>query len=112
MDQLVVKAKSIAFQAHAGQTDRAGKPYTDHLEFVAANVSSDEAKCVAYLHDVLEDTDYPPEKIKTIFGDAIFSAVYAMTRQKEESYSDYIRRVAENPLAARVKIADLTHNMK
>ncbi len=110
-NNLVDKAKEIAYQAHKGQTDKAGKPYTEHLEFVAAHVEGEREKCVAYLHDVLEDTDYAPEKIKEIFGQEIFDAVCAMTHRKDEDYFDYVRRAAQNPIAIKVKEADLKNNM-
>ncbi|MCD8088486.1 MAG: HD domain-containing protein [Oscillospiraceae bacterium] len=107
----VEKARKIAYQAHEGQVDKAGKPYTEHLEFVASHVETEAEKCVAYLHDVLEDTDYPPENIETIFGQEIYQAVCTMTHQNGEDYFDYVRRVSQNPIARRVKMADLTNNM-
>lgn len=105
------KAKQIAYEAHKGQVDKAGKPYTEHLEFVASKVDSPEEKCVAYLHDVMEDTEYPPEKLKADFSDEIYNALCAMTHKPCEDYFEYIARVAKNPLARAVKKADLTHNM-
>src|SRR4051794_36028950 len=47
-------AVEIAEQAHAGQTDKAGEPYIEHLERVAASVDGLDEKIVAYLHDLLE----------------------------------------------------------
>ncbi len=91
--------------------DKAGKPYTEHLEFVAAHVGTEAEKCVAYLHDVLEDTDYPPENIRATFGAEIYQAVCTMTHRDGEDYFDYVRRVSRNPLARAVKMADLTNNM-
>ncbi|MCD8323251.1 MAG: HD domain-containing protein [Oscillospiraceae bacterium] len=107
----VEEARKIAYQAHRGQVDKAGKPYTEHLEFVASQVETEAEKCVAYLHDVLEDTDYPPENIKTIFGQEIYQAVCTMTHWNGEDYFDYVHRVSQNPIARKVKMADLTNNM-
>ena len=56
MKTLVKKAEEIARKAHAGQVDKSGRSYIGHIERVANRVTSDEAKCVAWLHDVLEDS--------------------------------------------------------
>ncbi len=111
MTDKVALARSVAYKAHTGQVDKAGKPYMEHLEFVAAHVDTEDEKCVAYLHDTLEDTDYPPEEIRELFGDVIFQAVQTMTHRKGEDYFDYVRRVSKNPIARNVKKADLTNNM-
>jgi predicted RNase H-like nuclease len=44
----------------------------------------------------------------------VVAAVDALTRRRDEgeSYEDFIRRMRENPLAARVKIADLEDNLE
>ena len=53
----VSRAKALAELCHAGQTDKAGRPYTEHLERVAESVGRHaEEAAVAYLHDVVEDT--------------------------------------------------------
>jgi (p)ppGpp synthase/HD superfamily hydrolase len=41
-DNLTTTAKRIATQAHAGQTDKAGHPYSDHPSRVAARLIGDE----------------------------------------------------------------------
>ena len=111
MDNLVRKAEAIARVAHAKQVDKAGQPYIGHIERVAARVTSDEAKCVAWLHDVLEDSDVLPEaEMRRIFGDDITEDVLSVTHREDESYEDFVRRAAENPLGREVKIADLIDN--
>jgi len=111
MNNLVRKAEAIACVAHAKQVDKAGQPYIGHIERVAARVTSDEAKCVAWLHDVLEDSDVLPEaEMRRIFGDEITEGVLSVTHREEESYEDFVRRAAENPLGREVKIADLIDN--
>ena len=78
MSSLVRKAEDIARMAHAEQVDKAGQPYIGHIERVAARVTSDEAKCVAWLHDVLEDSDVLPEaEMRRAFGDVITDGVLA-----------------------------------
>jgi len=103
-------AKEIATIAHTGQFDKAGKPYVNHLEAVASKLKGAEEKTVAWLHDVLEDTDYTEEQLTMFFSPKIVEAVVALTRQRGESYEDYLRRIARNPLAVQVKLADLENN--
>src|SRR5699024_8102125 len=56
MTNLITEAKTLAQQAHAGQTDKAGRPYIEHVARVAAQVAFwPEAEAVAWLHDVVED---------------------------------------------------------
>ena len=45
------------------------------------------------------------------FGSIVSEAVYALTRREDESYSDYIDRVCQNPYAVKVKIHDIKNNM-
>ena len=111
MSDLVRQAYAIAQAAHAQQVDKSGKPYIGHVERVAARCRSDEAKCVAYLHDVLEDTDTLPEaEMRRIFGDRITDAVLSVTRREGEDYAAFIRRAGANPLGREVKISDLIDN--
>jgi (p)ppGpp synthase/HD superfamily hydrolase len=55
MSSLEAKAARLATRAHAGQVDQAGQPYIGHPERVAARLTTEEAKVVAWLHDVIED---------------------------------------------------------
>lgn len=51
------RAYEEAKKAHFGQVDKAGVDYIKHPETVASFVKTDEEKAVAYLHDVIEDTE-------------------------------------------------------
>lgn len=108
---LVERAHEIAQQAHDGQVDSQKKPYITHPEFVASLCDTDEEKIVAYLHDTVEDTSVTIEQIRDEFGDIIADAVALMTHDESVEYMDYIKKIAENPLARKVKICDLIHNM-
>ena len=101
----------VSVSSHEGQVDKAGVEYIKHPDFVAEHVETDAEKIVAYLHDILEDTDCPSETIRKMFGDEILEAVVAMTHINGEDYFDYVRRAAQNPISRNVKKADLTHNM-
>ncbi|MBQ2954456.1 MAG: HD domain-containing protein [Clostridia bacterium] len=111
MTDLIHEAYAIAKRAHASQTDKSGKPYIGHIERVAARCRSDAAKCVAYLHDVLEDTDVLTERqMRELFGDEITDGVLSVTRRDGEDYAAFVRRAGANPLGREVKMADLIDN--
>ncbi len=111
-DHVVTTARRLAEEVHAGQVDKAGQPYIDHPARVAARVAGDpDAEAVAWLHDVVEDTDMTLERLREIgFPADIVLAVDAMTRREDEIPDDYYARVAANPLALKVKRADLADN--
>ncbi len=105
------KAFRIAEKAHAGQKDKAGKDYIVHPAAVAGMLETDEEKAVAYLHDVVEDTDVTLEDLRSFgFNELIVEAVKAITKTEGEDYDDYIERLSENELAVKVKLADMKHN--
>lgn len=110
---LLEKAIAFATQAHAGQTDKAGKPYITHPMRVMDQMDGTEAKIAAILHDVLEDTDHTADDLRDRLGlpDNILEAVLLLTRSPGMDYMDYVRRLADCPLAAAVKRADLQDNM-
>ena len=111
-ETLLKKAEEIATKAHKGQFDRCGVEYINHPRTVASYVDDIKEKIVAWLHDTIEDTDVTDEDLRPVFGDEITYAVVTLTKPEGEDYFDYINNVIKNPLSARVKIADLTHNMK
>lgn len=107
------RAIDIATEAHAGQVDKAGQPYIEHPIRVMCKLHDEPAKIVAILHDVLEDC--PTWSASRLAGEGfdeeVIDAVVALTRVRGETYDAFIDRVALNPLAARVKVADLRDNM-
>ena len=100
--------------AHAGQCDKTGHPFSDHLRRVAEKVGGREQKMVAYLHDIVEKTaDWSLERLaQEGFSRAVIDAVDAMTRRNGEDYPDFVRRAIANPLARPVKRADLEDNLQ
>jgi hypothetical protein len=109
---LLAKARRRAKLHLEGKVDKAGKPKFGHAERVASKLTRTMDKTVAYLHDLLEDTDYGADQLRRDFPARIAEAVLAMTRaDKTEDYMAYIRRLAPNPLARRVKLADLKDNI-
>ena len=111
-ETLLDLAIAIANQAHAGQLDKAGKPYISHPLTVMAQMDTLESKIVAVLHDAIEDSDLTIEGlVKQGFPEFITDAIAAITKLDGEQYEDYIMRVKSNAIARKVKIADVTHNM-
>ena len=104
-------ALQIAQKAHAGQVDKAGKDYILHPMTVASYMDTDTEKTIAYLHDVLEDTDVTVDALRKIFPNEIVDTLITLTHRKDESYFEYIQRVSTSKLAKKVKVADLLHNL-
>ena len=105
------KAYEIAKKVHLGQIDKAGEDYIKHPEKVASFVNSDEEKAVAYLHDVIEDTELTLEDLREYgFSEEVLKAVDVITKKKGQDYQTYLNSVKENKLARVVKLADLRHN--
>ena len=103
-------ARDFAKEKHEGQM-YGDKPYMTHVEDVASGFDDLHLKRIAYLHDVVEDTDVTIGEIRDRFGKRVSVAVDALTRRKEP-YFDYIRRVKQNPEATQIKLADLHANLK
>ena len=105
------KAYEIAKRAHLGQVDKAGEDYIKHPEKVASFVKTDEEKAVAYLHDVIEDTELTLEDLYEYgFSKEVIEAVDIITKKRGEDYQSYLNSVKKNKLARAVKLADLRHN--
>ncbi len=108
----LAKAISIAARAHQDQVDRAGAPYMLQLMRVMLAVHSEKEQIVAILHDLLEDTPWTLADLAIEgFSPAILRSLDAVTHRKGESYPAYIARVKADPVAARVKLADMRDNL-
>ncbi len=105
-------AVTIAFRAHEGLMREDGTHYIFHVLAVMYNVPNDniDAKIVAALHDVLEESPDLTDYIYTNFRPHIAEAVNKLTRNSITPYEEYINGLKDNPLAKIVKIADLRHN--
>ena len=102
----------LAAKGHMGQLDKGGHPYILHPTRVMLQCRTTEEKTVAMLHDLLEDTTYTAEDLKQEgFTEEVIAAVVCLTKTEGEDYTVYVERICQNPLAARVKLADLTDNM-
>lgn len=117
------KCYDFAESAHLGQVDKAGKDYFKHpcsvaeifnkkFKHLLTNEEMFIGICVALLHDVLEDSGFT-QKDMLEFGIPfeIVSQCEIITRRKDESYMNFIRRCGDDKIVRCVKMADLLHNM-
>lgn len=107
---IVHEAWSLALKAHAGQVDKAGRPYIEHVARVALAVEGDdEAEAVAWLHDVLEDCPAHARMVAK-FPPIIAEAVADLSRTPGRSDAFYYWNIRQNSLALKVKLADIADN--
>lgn len=108
----LARAITIAAFAHQNQVDLGGAPYMLHLMRVMLKAHSQEEQIVAILHDLLEDTDWTLAQVaEEGFAPEILHSLDRVTHRKGESYPDYIARVKVDPVAAKVKLADMLDNL-
>ena len=56
----------MATERHFGQVDKAGQAYIQHPLRVMQNVQHLDAKIVAVLHDILEDTETTTDELRAM----------------------------------------------
>ena len=107
----------FAATLHRGQLDKAGKPYITHPLRVMNNLGLNatlEEQMAALLHDTMEDCGVTRELLQSQgFPESVIVAVEHLTKDEagEADYNQAITRVMRNPIAIKVKLADLTDNM-
>jgi (p)ppGpp synthase/HD superfamily hydrolase len=112
---LLDRAILIAVGAHSGQLypSPEPEPYVLHPLRVMAAVDGESARVAAMLHDVVEDSEITLEQLEREgIPPDVLRTLDCLTRREGEEYSAYIRRVATDPTAIRVKIADLHDNLR
>ena len=124
-------AQILSQWAHQGQKRRSGEPYFLHPQEVANIVkkyySDIETYYTAMLHDALEDgiplgnikdeeaffnmlaAEVPSDSIESI--DAIYDSVVDLTKPEGADYFSYVLDLTINPIALRVKLADMMQNI-
>ena len=128
----ISKALEIASIAHSGQTDLGGNEYILHPLEVWYKVRNEckDTQIVAILHDVVEDSNYTiPDLVKLGLSLVATQALELMTHDKTElkkflksveaykhdaikeaEYLEYVVKISKNPIARKVKMADIEHN--
>lgn len=105
-------AISLAVDAHKGQFDKAGQPYILHPLRVMLRLSGETEQIVGILHDVVEDSDTTLDDLRQMgYSEEIVTALDHVTRRDTETYEEFVQRSRQNPIARRVKQADLEDNM-
>ena len=82
-------------------------PYIFHPIHLAETMDDEISTCVALLHDTVEDTDVTMEQLAKEFPREIVEAVDLLTHRDGVEYFDYVRAIKANPVAVKVKLADL-----
>ena len=105
------RAIEIAARAHAGVRDTQGQAYILHPIRVMMGVESEQAKIVAVLHDVVEDTDITLDALRGEgFSEQVLDALSLVTHRENQSYADYVVGCRSNEIARQVKLSDLRDN--
>lgn len=107
-------AIQMAATAHLKQADKAGMPYILHCIEVMNGVHTNTQKCIAILHDIIENTAIDAGHLKAAgIPVPVVEAVELLTRDKKTTYDQYIDELIESDDvdAMLVKMSDLTHNM-
>ena len=108
----LARAIAIAAEAHQGQQDKAGAPYVLHPLRLMLRMHTEAEMMAAVLHDVVEDTPWTLEQLRQEgFSEEVLAAVEAVTHRAGETYEAYLARAAADPIARKVKRADLEDNM-
>lgn len=111
----LIQVEAFARQAHATQTDKAGRPYAEHLAAVAEGVrvrgGSDRQIAAAWLHDAIEDDALSARWLaEAALPQEVKDMVLAVTKRPGEELSAYTARILATPGALLIKEADLAHN--
>ena len=109
----VKKAALIAYNAHKDQSDKGGYPYIMHPIHIAEQMETEDETIAALLHDVIEDTDIGFDYLKKEgFSDTVIKCLKILTKDPNEDYMDYIRKIKKTGgIALKIKKADMAHNM-
>jgi (p)ppGpp synthase/HD superfamily hydrolase len=121
MSSLVSQAKEFALAAH-GDQKYGSHPYEVHLDAVAelARPYGEQAEMIAYLHDVVEDTEVDIGAIAEVFGEFIAECVAILTdapgsdrkERKQKTYARMAGVSGDLEIALVVKAADRVANMR
>lgn len=124
---MIVKAFSLAKDAHKGVRRRSGEPYILHPIAVAKIVVDEvglgvKSTVAALLHDVVEDTSYTVEDMENLFGPKVASMVDGLTKvsaaldeeasAQAETFRKILLTLSDDIRVILIKISDRLHNMR
>ena len=125
--EFVRSAYILAADAHKEQRRKSGEPYIIHpigVASILAGLQMDEyTLAAAFLHDVVEDTEYTFDDIRNIYGTVVANLVDGVTKlgkiayiSKEdrqiENYRKMFLAMARDIRVVLIKLADRLHNMR
>jgi (p)ppGpp synthase/HD superfamily hydrolase len=111
MSELLDKAKAIVEREFGNRIEN-GECYKLHTYRVMEAMDTEEEQIVALLHDIVEDTEMSHADLAAEgFSKKIMGALEDLYRGNAIRYFDYIEDLSINPLAAKVKIAEIKDNM-
>lgn len=105
----------IAEKAHAGQTDKTGVPYIEHVKAVAEGVRAygPDLYAAALLHDVVEDTHHTASTLLAAgIPGRVTGIVLNLTKDTHPGYTEMLHTITRDPEALLVKISDNAHNSR
>lgn len=113
--QLSDRCIIYATNQHSGQKDKAGLPYIFHplRVMLDPSLTTENQKCIAVLHDVLEDTPATIVDLVTLgLPHNVVNALVAITHIRNEPNTQYWQRILDEPTgdAKLVKLADIRDN--
>jgi len=127
--KLIIKAFKVANEAHQGMRRRSGEPYIFHpleVALICVNEIGLGTKSIvsALLHDVVEDTDYSLDDIRSLFGEKIGQIIDGLTKIREifgnqpvesmqaENFKRLLLTLSDDVRVILIKLADRLHNMR
>ena len=107
-------AKQIATEAHKGQKRKySGEDYINHPRRVSEKFSTEDSQVIAWLHDVLEDSNLTAFDLLNRGIEArLIQIVEVLSRGEDETYFRFIMRVKDIRQARIIKIADINDNSR
>ena len=129
---IIQKAFDFANEAHKGVRRRSGEPYILHPIAVAKIVVSNiglgyKSIVAALLHDVVEDTSYTIDDLRSLFGDKVATLVEGLTKIKTvldnedkaqqksmqaENFKRILLTLNDDVRVVLIKLADRLHNCR
>jgi len=128
-EQGILRAYTMAREAHAGTRRKSGEPYIFHPLAVALIAVKEvglgpTAVMAALLHDVVEDTDISLDELRMVFGDRVAKIVDGVTKiddvmliqqtesKQAENYRKILLSMCNDAYVIFLKLCDRLHNMR
>jgi len=110
--ELTKRAEEIAIEAHLGQTRWDKSPYINHPKRVANSFNDPDCIVVGWLHDIIEDTNMSAQDlVNNGIPVRLVNSIKNLTKRAGENYYIFIMRILTDPIATKVKIADIEDNL-